>query len=116
HMATAERVAAAILRAAERTGMPAGVFNMIYGGGVGERLVRHPAIQAVGFTGSLKGGRALCDMAAARAQPVPGFAEKSSINPGVLLPAALKKRGEAVADELGASVVAGCGQVCTKPG
>ena len=50
HMATAERVAAAILRAAERTGMPAGVFNMIYGGGVGERLVRHPAIQAVGFT------------------------------------------------------------------
>ncbi len=56
HMATAERVAAAILRAAERTGMPAGVFNMIYGGGVGERLVRHPAIQAVGFTGSLKGG------------------------------------------------------------
>ncbi|MDI9843228.1 aldehyde dehydrogenase family protein, partial [Pseudomonas aeruginosa] len=73
HMATAERVAAAILRAAERTGMPAGVFNMIYGGGVGERLVRHPAIQAVGFTGSLKGGRALCDMAAARAQPIPVF-------------------------------------------
>ncbi len=79
HMATAERVAAAILRAAERTGMPAGVFNMIYGGGVGERLVRHPAIQAVGFTGSLKGGRALCDMAAARAQPIPVFAEMSSI-------------------------------------
>ena len=97
HMATAERVAAAILRAAERTGMPAGVFNMIYGGGVGERLVRHPAIQAVGFTGSLKGGRALCDMAAARAQPIPVFAEMSSINPVVLLPAALKKRGEAVA-------------------
>ncbi|HBP6810680.1 TPA: aldehyde dehydrogenase (NADP(+)) [Pseudomonas aeruginosa] len=116
HMATAERVAAAILRAAERTGMPAGVFNMIYGGGVGERLVRHPAIQAVGFTGSLKGGRALCDMAAARAQPIPVFAEMSSINPVVLLPAALKKRGEAVADELSASVVLGCGQFCTNPG
>ncbi len=115
-MATAERVAAAILRAAERTGMPAGVFNMIYGGGVGERLVRHPAIQAVGFTGSLKGGRALCDMAAARAQPIPVFAEMSSINPVVLLPAALKKRGEAVADELSASVVLGCGQFCTNPG
>ncbi|ERY34466.1 TPA: aldehyde dehydrogenase (NADP(+)) [Pseudomonas aeruginosa] len=116
HMATAERVAATILRAAERTGMPAGVFNMIYGGGVGERLVRHPAIQAVGFTGSLKGGRALCDMAAARAQPIPVFAEMSSINPVVLLPAALKKRGEAVADELSASVVLGCGQFCTNPG
>lgn len=116
HMATAELVAAAILRAAERSGMPAGVFNMIYGGGVGERLVRHPAIRAVGFTGSLKGGRALCDMAAARAQPIPVFAEMSSVNPVVLLPAALKKRGEAVADELSASVVLGCGQFCTNPG
>ncbi|MEG6644039.1 aldehyde dehydrogenase family protein, partial [Pseudomonas aeruginosa] len=76
--------AAAILRAAERTGMPSGVFNMIYGCGVGERLVRHPAIQAGGFTGSLKGGRARCDMAAARAQPSPVVAELSSINPGVL--------------------------------
>ncbi len=56
HMATAERVADAILRAAEQTGMPKGVFNMIYGAGVGEALVKHPAIQAVGFTGSLKGG------------------------------------------------------------
>jgi NADP-dependent aldehyde dehydrogenase len=63
HMATAERVAEALIRAAERTGMPAGVFNMIFGGGVGEALVKHPGIQAVGFTGSLKGGRALCDMA-----------------------------------------------------
>ena len=79
-----------------------------------ERLVRHPAIQAVGFTGSLKGGRALCDMAAARAQPIPVFAEMSSINP--VVPAALKKRGEAVADELSASVVLGCGQFCTNPG
>ena len=69
HMATAERVAEAIERAVVATGMPAGVFNMIYGAGVGEALVRHPAIQAVGFTGSLKGGRALCELAAARPQP-----------------------------------------------
>lgn len=66
HMATAAQVGEAIERAAQATGMPAGVFNMVYGSGVGEALVRHPAIQAVGFTGSLKGGRALCDLAAAR--------------------------------------------------
>ncbi|ASL25110.1 aldehyde dehydrogenase (NADP(+)) [Azotobacter chroococcum] len=116
HMATAEGVADAIVRAAEKTGMPAGVFNMIYGNGVGEALVKHPAIQAVGFTGSLKGGRALCDMAAARPQPIPVFAEMSSINPVLLLPAALKQRGEQIARELTASVTMGCGQFCTNPG
>lgn len=116
HMATAEYVGEAIQRAAEATGMPAGVFNMIYGAGVGEALVRHPAIQAVGFTGSLKGGRALCDLAAARPQPIPVFAEMSSINPVLVLPAALQARGEQVAAELAASVVLGCGQFCTNPG
>ncbi len=116
HMATAERVADAILRAAEKTAMPAGVFNMIYGAGVGEALVKHPAIQAVGFTGSLKGGRALCDMAAARPQPIPVFAEMSSINPVIVLPQALAARAESVARELSASVVQGCGQFCTNPG
>lgn len=64
HMTTAGRVAAAILHATEHTGMPAGMFNVTYGGGVGERLVRRPAIQAAGFTGSLKDGRTLCDTAA----------------------------------------------------
>ncbi|MNX58555.1 Alpha-ketoglutaric semialdehyde dehydrogenase [compost metagenome] len=116
HMATAEWVADAIIRAAEQTVMPKGVFNMIYGAGVGEALVRHPAIQAVGFTGSLKGGRALCDMAAARPQPIPVFAEMSSINPVLLLPEALRVRGEKIAAELLASVVQGCGQFCTNPG
>jgi NADP-dependent aldehyde dehydrogenase len=116
HMATAELVADALIRAAEKTGMPAGVFNMIYGGGVGEALVKHPAIQAVGFTGSLKGGRALCDMAAARPQPIPVFAEMSSINPVIVLPQALEARAESVARDLTASVVQGCGQFCTNPG
>ncbi|MCP2072061.1 UNVERIFIED_ORG: NADP-dependent aldehyde dehydrogenase [Pseudomonas lini] len=116
HMATAEHVADAIIRAAEKTAMPAGVFNMIYGGGVGEWLVKHPAIQAVGFTGSLKGGRALCDMAAARPQPIPVFAEMSSINPVIVLPQALENRAESVARDLTASVVQGCGQFCTNPG
>ncbi|HDS1816276.1 TPA: aldehyde dehydrogenase (NADP(+)) [Pseudomonas putida] len=116
HMATAEGVADAILRAAARSGMPAGVFNMIYGAGVGEWLVKHPAIQAVGFTGSLKGGNALIRMAAERAQPIPVFAEMSSINPVILLPAALAQRGAALARELAASVTLGCGQFCTNPG
>ncbi|MGE8498794.1 MAG: aldehyde dehydrogenase (NADP(+)) [Pseudomonas sp.] len=116
HMATAEAVADAIIRAADKTGMPKGVFNMIFGSGVGEALVKHPAIQAVGFTGSLKGGRALCDLAAARPQPIPVFAEMSSVNPVVVLPAALQARGATVAKELAASVVQGCGQFCTNPG
>jgi len=116
HMLTAEAVADAILRAAERTGMPAGVFNMVYGGGVGEWLVKHPAIQAVGFTGSLRGGNALCRMAAERPQPIPVFAEMSSINPVILLPEALRTRGETIARELAASVTIGCGQFCTNPG
>ena len=116
HMATAECVADAVIRAAEKTGMPKGVFNMIFGGGVGEILVKHPAIQAVGFTGSLKGGRALCDMAAARPQPIPVFAEMSSVNPVIVLPGALQARGVTVAKELAGSVVLGCGQFCTNPG
>ncbi|OTG65675.1 aldehyde dehydrogenase (NADP(+)) [Acinetobacter sp. ANC 4470] len=116
HMATADLVAQAIERAVKKTNMPKGVFNMVYGNGVGATLVKHPLIQAVGFTGSLKGGRALCDMAAARPQPIPVFAEMSSINPMLILPAALKSRGTQIAQELADSVVMGCGQFCTSPG
>jgi alpha-ketoglutaric semialdehyde dehydrogenase len=116
HMATADLVGCAIIRAAEKTGMPKGVFNMIFGSGVGEGLVKHPAIQGVGFTGSLSGGNALCKMAAERAQPIPVFAEMSSINPVILLPGALASRGETVAKELAASVAMGGGQFCTNPG
>ncbi|MGV8267956.1 aldehyde dehydrogenase family protein, partial [Pseudomonas aeruginosa] len=71
HMATAESVADAILQAAADSGMPARVFKLVYGNGVGVGLVRHPAIRAVGCTGSLKRGRALCDVAAAPPQPIP---------------------------------------------
>jgi NADP-dependent aldehyde dehydrogenase len=115
HMATADYVADAITRAARQTGMPEGVFSLLYGS-VGEALVKHPAIQAVGFTGSLRGGRALCDMAAARPQPIPVFAEMSSINPVVLMPDALKVRGDKIASDLSACVVLGAGQFCTNPG
>lgn len=116
HMATADLVGGAIERAVARTGMPKGVFNMIFGSGVGEDLVKHPAIKAVGFTGSLGGGTALCKLAAQRPEPIPVFAEMSSINPVILLPQALKTRGEAIAKELAGSVCMGAGQFCTNPG
>jgi alpha-ketoglutaric semialdehyde dehydrogenase len=116
HLITSELMADAIERAVKRSDMPAGVFNMIYGDRVGAQLVKSAGIQAVGFTGSLRGGRALCDMAAARPQPIPVFAEMSSINPIILLPQALQERGEVIARELAASVVVGCGQLCTNPG
>ncbi|MGP9689716.1 aldehyde dehydrogenase (NADP(+)) [Psychrobacter sp. AOP22-C1-C5] len=116
HMVTADRVAQAIDRAVASTNMPKGVFSMVYGNRVGETLVKHPLIQAVGFTGSLKGGRALSDMAAARPNPIPVFAEMSSINPMLMLPAALKNRGAQIAQDLADSVVMGCGQFCTNPG
>jgi alpha-ketoglutaric semialdehyde dehydrogenase len=116
HMATAEYVANAIVRAAQRTGMPSGVFGMIYGAGVGQALVKADGIKAVGFTGSLKGGRALLDLAAARPQPIPVFAEMSSINPVILLPEALNVRGGRIAERLTTSINLGCGQFCTSPG
>lgn len=116
HMVTTAFVASAVIRAAERTDMPAGVFNVIFGDDMGGPLVKHPAIRAVAFTGSLKGGRALCDMAAARHQPIPVFAEMSSINPVIVLPDALRNRSEDIVSDLLASVVLGCGQFCTKPG
>lgn len=116
HMITAECVANAIERAARTADMPAGVFNMVFGGMVGQWLVIHPEIRAVGFTGSLQAGRALCALAAARSEPIPVFAEMSSVNPMVLLPEALRQRGERIAAELSASLALGCGQFCTNPG
>jgi len=117
HLVTSERVADAIERAREQSGVPAGVFNMVYGEAeVGGALVQAPGIKAVGFTGSLRAGRALFDLASRRPEPIPVFAEMSSINPIVLLPEALQQRGEAIARDLAASVSMGCGQFCTSPG
>ncbi len=116
HPATSEIVGGAIVRAIEICNMPTGVFGMVFGGTVGATLVKAPAIKAVAFTGSLNGGRALCDIAANRPDPIPVFAEMSSINPVILLPEALAKRGEAIAGGLAASVTLGSGQFCTKPG
>jgi 2,5-dioxopentanoate dehydrogenase len=118
HPGTGEIVARAIGRAAQRCGLPGGVFSLIHGGGatVGVAMVRHDAAAAVGFTGSHAAGRALFDAAAARPRPIPVFAEMSSLNPLAILPAALRARGTAIAQGLLASFTLGVGQFCTKPG
>lgn len=116
HMATAELVAQAIEKAVQICNMPSGTFNMIFGSRVGADLVEHPLIKAVGFTGSLDGGMALYNLAQQRPQPIPLFAEMSSVNPLVVLPEALAVRGQQIAADTVASFNMGCGQFCTKPG
>src|SRR5688500_6655713 len=118
HPGTSELVAGAITRAISASGVPAGVFSLVHGGGstLGIELVKHPATTAVGFTGSHTAGRALFDAAAARPHPIPVFAEMSSINPVFLLPGALRERTPAIAQGLLGSFTLGVGQFCTKPG
>ncbi len=98
--------------------MPEGVFSLLFSDGyeIGQALVRHTEIKAVGFTGSRRGGRALMDIAAARPEPIPVYTEMSSVNPTFLLPNAISERGEALVSGLHASVTVGVGQFCTKPG
>jgi 2,5-dioxopentanoate dehydrogenase len=118
HPGTAELVASAIYSAIEKCGMPHGVFSMLHGAGsvVAQALVRHPLARGLGFTGSVRAGRALFDAAAARPEPIPVFAEMGSLNPVFLLPEALKTRGAQIAAGLKTSFTMGVGQFCTKPG
>jgi 2,5-dioxopentanoate dehydrogenase len=118
HAGTSELVASAITRAAEKNGMPRGVFQHLHGAGfeVGKALVSHSLTKAVGFTGSLMGGKALFDLANARREPIPVFAEMSSINPVILLPKTLKRDAASTAAKLAASITLGVGQFCTNPG
>jgi len=119
HLGTSELVGRAIQKAVADSGLPEGVFSLLIDDStntVGEALVQHPAIQAVGFTGSRRVGRHLVALAAAREAPIPVYAEMSSINPVFLLPAALTQRAEAIAQALADSVTLGVGQFCTKPG
>ena len=118
HPGTGEIVADAIHAAIQETGMPAGVFSFIHGDShaVGAALVQHPLIKAVGFTGSLRGGRALFDLCAARHEPIPFFGELGSINPGFVLPHALAARGAKLAEGWSGSLTMGAGQFCTNPG
>ena len=118
HPGTSELVGRAVMQAAAQCGLPAGVFSLLTGSGngIGQALVRHPAIQAVGFTGSRSGGTALMAVAAARPQPIPVYAEMSSINPVFLLSQALAARAESIASGFVASLVMSTGQLCTSPG
>ncbi len=118
HLGTSELVGQAIQKAAIALDMPEGVFSLLFGAGrsVGEALVAHPAIQAVGFTGSRQGGLALVNIANARPQPIPVYAEMSSINPVFLLPAALAARADAIGRGFADSLTLGAGQFCTNPG
>ena len=118
HPGTGEIVARAIDAAIKACGMPAGVFSLVQGGNreVGEALVQHRFIRAVGFTGSLGGGRALFDLCTARPDPIPFFGELGSVNPMFLLPEALAARGAEIAAGWAASLTMGAGQFCTNPG
>jgi NADP-dependent aldehyde dehydrogenase len=118
HPGTGEIVAQAIEAAIRKTGVHPGVFSLIQGGNrqVGEAVVQHPLIKAVGFTGSLAGGRALFNLCAARPEPIPFFGELGSVNPMFLLPEALKARAEALGQGWAGSLTMGAGQFCTNPG
>jgi alpha-ketoglutaric semialdehyde dehydrogenase len=118
HPGTAEVVGLAISEAVKSCDVPEGVFALLYGPGeqVGMHLVRHPLIKAGGFTGSRSGGQALMRAAADRPDPIPFYAEMSSVNPVFVFPNALQQRGNEIASGLHASVTLGAGQFCTNPG
>lgn len=118
HPATSEMVGRAIANAVTATGLPPGIFSLLHGVShdLGLGLVTHPLTKAVGFTGSLRAGRALFDAAAQRPEPIPVYAEMGSTNPVFLLPGALRERADALAEGLKGSVTMGVGQFCTCPG
>ena len=118
HPGTGELVGRAVQASVRECGLPEGVFSLLFGHGaqVGTTLMRHPLVKAGGFTGSRSAGRVLMDIAAARPEPIPFYAEMSSTNPVFILPGALRERAEAIAAGLHASFTMGAGQFCTKPG
>ena len=118
HARTSELVAKAILNAAAACNMPEGVFAHVHGASfeVGKALVEHPFTKAVGFTGSFAGGKQLFDWASQRKEPIPVFAEMSSINPVFLLPGKMKTAATEMAKMYAGSITLGVGQFCTNPG
>ncbi|HKD23882.1 MAG TPA: aldehyde dehydrogenase (NADP(+)) [Rhizomicrobium sp.] len=118
HPGTSELAASAVSAAAQACGLPDGVFSHLSGprNELGAALVSDPRIKAVGFTGSRGGGLALMKLAAARPEPIPVYAEMSSVNPVLLLPDALKQGADALASAFVASLTLGMGQFCTNPG
>ncbi len=116
HPATSELCASLLREAAAQVGLPEDVVVLVHGFDAGVALVRHPLVAAAGFTGSVRGGRALFDAAAARPVPIPFHGELGSLNPVVLTPAAVDERAEEIGAGLAGSMTMGAGQFCTKPG
>ncbi|MFE6040099.1 aldehyde dehydrogenase (NADP(+)) [Streptomyces sp. NPDC056452] len=116
HPATSELCASLLRRAAAQNGLPEDVVTVVHGFDAGVELVKHPLVTAAGFTGSIRGGRALFDAAAARPTPIPFHGELGSLNPVVVTAAAAEERGEQIGAGLGGSMTMGAGQFCTKPG
>jgi alpha-ketoglutaric semialdehyde dehydrogenase len=118
HLGTSAMIAGAVDAARVASGLPGGVFSLLIGAGneLGGARVADPRIKAVGFTGSRAGGTALMAIAARRPEPIPVYAEMSSINPVLLFPHALASRGPAIARGFAASLTLGSGQFCTNPG
>ncbi|WFF41470.1 aldehyde dehydrogenase (NADP(+)) [Salinicola endophyticus] len=118
HPGTSELVGRAIQAAVKQCGLPEGVFSLLFGSGreVGQALVTDPRVKAAGFTGSRSGGLALWKAAQSRPEPIPFYAEMSSINPVFPLPAALEARGKEMGEAFVASLNMGAGQFCTNPG
>jgi NADP-dependent aldehyde dehydrogenase len=118
HPGTSELVGRAVQRAVQKANLPVGTFALLFDTGfdVGQQLVADPRIRAVGFTGSRKGGTALMKIASERKQPIPVYAEMSSINPVILFPGALANRAEEIATSFVSSLALGAGQFCTNPG
>ncbi|MBT2532364.1 aldehyde dehydrogenase (NADP(+)) [Arthrobacter sp. ISL-48] len=116
HLKLSERTAEVVTGALRSAGAPEGLFSLVSGREVGTALVQDPAIKAVGFTGSIPGGRALFDLAASRPDPIPFYGELGSLNPVVITGAALAERSGELAAGLAASFTLGAGQFCTKPG
>ena len=117
HSATADIVAQAILAAIESCELDPGVFALLHDSGrqTAQQLVTHPVITAVGFTGSLGGGRALYDLCCQRPNPIPFYGEMGSLNPVFVLPHKLDEDGDSIATGWSASLTMGAGQFCTKP-
>ena len=118
HPGTSELVGRAVQESVRECGLPEGVFSLLFGSGsrVGTALMKHPLVKAGGFTGSRTAGRILMDVAAARPEPIPFYAEMSSTNPVFILPRALRERAGDIAAGLHTSFTLGAGQFCTKPG
>ncbi|MBA2948388.1 aldehyde dehydrogenase (NADP(+)) [Streptomyces himalayensis] len=116
HPGLSELVAAVLRRAAAQHGIPEGVLGLVHGFEAGVELVKHPLVAAAGFTGSVRGGRALFDAAAARPVPIPFHGELGSLNPVVITEAAAAERAEQIGTGLAGSMTLGVGQFCVKPG